>query len=180
MPVLTIGIVRDCFYLLIFYSEKFSTWVWRLPFAVIVNLSDKSENQEILPTFSQPYPCVSSFRPFFGQISLPFHKLQLVKSPPLFGRSLPVWAVKGRTSPPPPPSPTILRLEQIEFWSLLGLHYLLICSYLFCLVCFQCPIEWFHYGCVGLTDAPKGKWFCPQCQNQMKQQRRGGRHKWAL
>ena len=31
MPVLTIGIVRDCFYLLIFYSAKFSTWVWRLP-----------------------------------------------------------------------------------------------------------------------------------------------------
>ena len=30
MPVLTIGIVRHCYYLLIFYSEKFSTWVWRL------------------------------------------------------------------------------------------------------------------------------------------------------
>lgn len=41
----------------------------------------------------------------------------------------------------------------------------------------DCAIEWFHYGCVGLTDAPKGKWFCPQCQNQMKQQKRGGRHK---
>ena len=39
MPVSTIGIVRDCFYLLIFYSEKFSTWVWRLPFAVNVNLN---------------------------------------------------------------------------------------------------------------------------------------------
>ena len=39
MPVLPIGIVRDCFYLLIFYSEKFSTWVWRLPFAVNVNLN---------------------------------------------------------------------------------------------------------------------------------------------
>ena len=39
MPVLTIGIVWDCFYLLIFYSEKFSTWVWRLPFAVKVNLN---------------------------------------------------------------------------------------------------------------------------------------------
>ena len=39
MPVLTIGIVRDCFYLLIFYSEKFSTWVWRLPFAVNGNLN---------------------------------------------------------------------------------------------------------------------------------------------
>ena len=39
MPVLTTGIVRDCFYLLIFYSEKFSTWLWRLPFAVNVNLN---------------------------------------------------------------------------------------------------------------------------------------------
>ena len=34
MLVLTIGIVRDCFYLLIFCSGKFSTWVWRLPLAV--------------------------------------------------------------------------------------------------------------------------------------------------
>ena len=39
MPILIIGIVPDCFYLLIFYSEKFSTWVWRLPFAVNVNLN---------------------------------------------------------------------------------------------------------------------------------------------
>ena len=39
IPVLTIWIFRDCFYLLIFYSEKFSTWVWRLPFAVNVNLN---------------------------------------------------------------------------------------------------------------------------------------------
>ena len=39
MPVLTTGIVRDCFYLFIFYSEKFSTRVWRLPFAVNVNLN---------------------------------------------------------------------------------------------------------------------------------------------
>ena len=38
MPVLTTGIVEDCFYLLIFYSEKFSSWVWRLPFAVNLNL----------------------------------------------------------------------------------------------------------------------------------------------
>ena len=28
----------SCFYLLIFYFEKFSTWVWRLPFAVYVML----------------------------------------------------------------------------------------------------------------------------------------------
>ena len=39
MPVLTTAIVRDCFYLFIFYSEKFSTRVWRLPFAVNVNLN---------------------------------------------------------------------------------------------------------------------------------------------
>ncbi|XP_048587877.1 inhibitor of growth protein 3 [Nematostella vectensis] len=39
----------------------------------------------------------------------------------------------------------------------------------------DCPIEWFHYGCVGLTDAPKGKWYCPQCSTQIKQKR--SRHK---
>ncbi|KAI9104552.1 inhibitor of growth protein 4-like protein [Phlyctochytrium arcticum] len=27
----------------------------------------------------------------------------------------------------------------------------------------DCPIEWFHYSCVGLTAPPKGKWFCPEC-----------------
>uniref|UniRef100_U3I353 Inhibitor of growth family member 3 n=1 Tax=Anas platyrhynchos platyrhynchos TaxID=8840 RepID=U3I353_ANAPP len=42
-------------------------------------------------------------------------------------------------------------------------------------ICNQCPIEWFHYGCVGLTEAPKGKWYCPQCTAAMK--RRGSRHK---
>ena len=58
---------------------------------------------------------------------------------PLFGWSLPVWAIEGCTSPHPPPPPTILRLEQIEFWSLLGLHYLLIRSYLFCLFLLPVP-----------------------------------------
>ena len=39
MPVLSKRIVLDCFYLLIFYFEKFSTDVWRLPCAVNVNLN---------------------------------------------------------------------------------------------------------------------------------------------
>lgn len=26
-----------------------------------------------------------------------------------------------------------------------------------------CPYEWFHYPCVGITDPPKGSWYCPQC-----------------
>ncbi|XP_064608857.1 inhibitor of growth protein 1-like isoform X2 [Liolophura sinensis] len=28
----------------------------------------------------------------------------------------------------------------------------------------DCPIEWFHFNCVGLTTKPKGKWFCPKCR----------------
>lgn len=26
-----------------------------------------------------------------------------------------------------------------------------------------CPIEWFHYDCVGLLEEPTGKWYCPMC-----------------
>ena len=33
---LSIRIVLSCFYLLIFSLEKFSTWIWRLPFAIYV------------------------------------------------------------------------------------------------------------------------------------------------
>ena len=39
MLVLSTRIVLDCFYLLIFYFEKFSTDVYRLPYAVNVNLN---------------------------------------------------------------------------------------------------------------------------------------------
>lgn len=35
----------------------------------------------------------------------------------------------------------------------------------------QCPFEWFHYPCVGITQPPKGKWYCPKCTASMK--RRG-------
>jgi PIN domain nuclease of toxin-antitoxin system len=31
----------------------------------------------------------------------------------------------------------------------------------------DCPIEWFHYGCVGITEPPKGKWYCPRCSETM-------------
>lgn len=27
-----------------------------------------------------------------------------------------------------------------------------------------CVYEWFHWGCVGLTQEPKGKWLCPECR----------------
>ena len=50
MPVLSTRIVLDCFYLLNFYSEKFSTDVCRLPYAVNVNLnlSIVSHNQNCI------------------------------------------------------------------------------------------------------------------------------------
>ncbi|CAB4032368.1 inhibitor of growth 3-like [Paramuricea clavata] len=36
----------------------------------------------------------------------------------------------------------------------------------------NCRIEWFHYGCVGITDPPKGKWFCPNCTVLMSKKKR--------
>jgi len=32
----------------------------------------------------------------------------------------------------------------------------------------DCSTEWFHFGCVGLTAKPKGKWFCPRCLAERK------------
>uniref|UniRef100_A0A915HR13 PHD-type domain-containing protein n=1 Tax=Romanomermis culicivorax TaxID=13658 RepID=A0A915HR13_ROMCU len=32
----------------------------------------------------------------------------------------------------------------------------------------DCPFEWFHYECVGITQPPKGKWFCPHCTKRRK------------
>ncbi|XP_050420723.1 inhibitor of growth protein 3-like [Adelges cooleyi] len=34
-----------------------------------------------------------------------------------------------------------------------------------------CPYEWYHCECVGITDPPKGKWYCPQCITTMKSRR---------
>jgi len=33
----------------------------------------------------------------------------------------------------------------------------------------QCNTEWFHFSCVKLTEAPKGKWYCPECSEKKKQ-----------
>lgn len=27
----------------------------------------------------------------------------------------------------------------------------------------NCKIEWFHYKCIGIAQAPKGKWYCKKC-----------------
>ncbi|XP_010513292.1 PREDICTED: PHD finger protein ING1 [Camelina sativa] len=36
----------------------------------------------------------------------------------------------------------------------------------------ECKIEWFHFGCVGLKEQPKGKWYCPDCAT-VKKSRKG-------
>ncbi|KAK9823528.1 hypothetical protein WJX72_003426 [[Myrmecia] bisecta] len=34
----------------------------------------------------------------------------------------------------------------------------------------DCPVEWFHYECVGISpdDPPKGKWYCTDCMQLKK------------
>lgn len=33
----------------------------------------------------------------------------------------------------------------------------------------QCKLEWFHYGCVGITKPPTGKWYCSKdCRDTSK------------
>lgn len=35
----------------------------------------------------------------------------------------------------------------------------------------DCPIEWFHFGCMNLTTKPKGKWYCPKCAHLFKKKK---------
>jgi len=32
----------------------------------------------------------------------------------------------------------------------------------------DCPFEWFHYGCVGITHPPRGRWYCNTCIEMKK------------
>ena len=49
MPVLYMRIVLDSLYLLTFYSEKLSTWIWCLPFGANKNLNLLIEDSLSLP-----------------------------------------------------------------------------------------------------------------------------------
>ena len=35
----------------------------------------------------------------------------------------------------------------------------------------ECPNEWFHLNCVGLSEPPRGIWFCPDCLNTKRNDR---------
>ncbi|ERN15806.1 PHD finger protein ING1 isoform X1 [Amborella trichopoda] len=34
-----------------------------------------------------------------------------------------------------------------------------------------CKIEWFHFGCVGLKEQPRGKWYCSSCLGLQKRRK---------
>ncbi|KAJ6226268.1 hypothetical protein M0813_10957 [Anaeramoeba flamelloides] len=37
----------------------------------------------------------------------------------------------------------------------------------------DCPNQWYHLGCVGLSKAPSGKWFCDLCRGDLFRTRDG-------
>ncbi|XP_028831877.1 inhibitor of growth protein 5b [Denticeps clupeoides] len=58
--------------------------------------------------------------------------------------------------PVDPNEPTYCLCSQVSYGEMIG------CDNL------DCPIEWFHFACVGLSTKPKGKWYCPRCTQEMK------------
>ena len=56
--------------------------------------------------------------------------------------------------PVDPNEPTYCLCHQVSFGEMIG------CDNP------DCPIEWFHFQCVGLTSKPKGKWYCPRCSQE--------------
>ncbi|XP_062515307.1 inhibitor of growth protein 4-like [Corticium candelabrum] len=76
------------------------------------------------------------------------------------------FSVASATAPSPlemtldmpvdPNEPTYCLCQQVSYGEMVG------CDNM------DCPIEWFHFQCVGLTEKPKGKWYCPQCSQHRK------------
>ena len=27
----------------------------------------------------------------------------------------------------------------------------------------RCKIQWYHFDCIGISEAPRGTWYCPKC-----------------
>ncbi|XP_048580525.1 inhibitor of growth protein 4 [Nematostella vectensis] len=58
--------------------------------------------------------------------------------------------------PVDPNEPTYCICHQVSYGEMIG------CDNM------ECPIEWFHFPCVGLVAKPKGKWYCPKCSQDRK------------
>ena len=61
--------------------------------------------------------------------------------------------------PVDPNEPTYCLCHQVSFGEMIG------CDNI------DCPIEWFHFQCVGLSSKPKGKWYCPRCSQEKNKKR---------
>ena len=61
--------------------------------------------------------------------------------------------------PVDPNEPTYCLCQQVSYGEMIG------CDNV------DCPIEWFHFGCMSLTTKPKGKWYCPKCIGQFKKKK---------
>jgi hypothetical protein len=62
--------------------------------------------------------------------------------------------------PVDPNEPTYCLCHQVSFGEMIG------CDNP------DCPIEWFHFQCVGLTSKPKGKWFCSRCAQERERHKK--------
>jgi len=58
--------------------------------------------------------------------------------------------------PVDPNEPTYCLCQQVSYGEMIG------CDNQ------DCPIEWFHFGCMGLQTKPKGRWYCPKCTTMFK------------
>lgn len=59
-----------------------------------------------------------------------------------------------------PDEPTYCSCQQVSYGEMIG------CDN------DDCPIEWYHFNCVGLSTKPKGKWYCPECRGDKPTVRR--------
>ena len=62
---------------------------------------------------------------------------------------------EGLDMPVDPNEPTYCLCHQVSYGEMIG------CDNT------DCPVEWFHFACVGLSSKPKGSWYCPLCTKEM-------------
>lgn len=85
-------------------------------------------------------------------------KASISDEPGPSGIGSPATLTSGTTDvldmPVDPNEPTYCLCHQVSFGEMIG------CDNA------DCPIEWFHFQCVGLAAKPKGKWYCPRCSQE--------------
>lgn len=81
-----------------------------------------------------------------------------------------VTEIKSKTAPTPPPLPPMevtIDTDEKLYCICQGPHDNV--SQMIGCDAKDCPYQWFHFECVGIVVAPKGKWFCPECKDKRRQ-----------